>query len=109
MKRDKTKSIHFAKLQSEFTKNLFFEKGWVQPDLSTFYLIEEGVLLKKSNAALKVVTYFGFPYSILGVFKIVPLFIRDFIYDFIAKKRKKISTGFCVVLTASESKRFFDR
>ena len=108
LKRDNTKTIHFAKIQSEFTKNLFAEQGWEQPNLSTFYLIEKGVLWKKSNAALRVTTYFKAPYSMLLVFKIIPVFLRDFAYDFIAKRRRKFSKGFCVVPTVSERKRFVD-
>ena len=106
MKKDKTQSIHFAAIQSDYTKQLFIEKGWDSPDLSTFYFIENEVLFQKSNAALKVAGYFNMPLSMLVVFKIVPRFLRDSVYDFIAKRRQKISNGFCVMPTEEERKRF---
>jgi predicted DCC family thiol-disulfide oxidoreductase YuxK len=106
VKRDKTKTIHFAAIQSEFTKDLFERKGWKQPDLSTFYLVENDMLAQKSNAALKVFLYFKMPYSMFSIFRIVPRFIRDYVYDFIAKRRQKISKGFCVVPTEEEYTRF---
>lgn len=106
VKRDKTKTIHFAAIQSEFTKDLFERKGWEEPDFSTFYLVENDVLVQKSNAALRVFSYFKMPYSMFVIFKIVPRFLRDYVYDFIAKRRQKISNGFCVVPTKEECTRF---
>lgn len=106
MKRDKTKSIHFSAIQSDFTKQLFIEKGWEEPDLSTFYFIEDGELFQKSKAALKVAGYFLFPYSLVRVFTIIPRFIRDSVYDFIANRRQKISNGFCVMPSEEERGRF---
>lgn len=106
MKRDQSKKIHFAAIQSDFTSELFKERGWEQPDLSTFYFVGNDILLQKSNAALKVASYFKFPYALLVVFKIVPRFIRDAVYDFIAKRRQKISKGFCVMPTEEERTRF---
>ncbi len=106
MKRDKTKSIHFSAIQSDFTKQLFRDNGWEEPDLSTFYFIEKGELYQKSKAALKVAGYFSFPYSLVRAFVIVPRFMRDSVYDFIAKRRQKISNGYCVMPTVEERTRF---
>lgn len=106
MKRDKTQSIHFAAIQSDFTTQLFKDKGWEEPDLSTFYFIENGELFQKSKAALKVSKYFSFPFNMIQICVVVPRFIRDGAYDFIAKRRQKLSNGFCVMPTEEERKRF---
>ncbi|MCH2230126.1 MAG: DUF393 domain-containing protein [Crocinitomicaceae bacterium] len=106
MKQDKTKTIYFAALQSNFTKELFIQNDWEEPDLSTFYFIEKGELFQKSKAALKVAKYFSFPFNLIQSFIIVPRFISDGVYDFIAKRRQKLSSGFCLMPTEEERKRF---
>jgi len=106
LKNDTTKSIHFAALQSGFTKRVFEERNWSQPDLSTFYFMENGVLNEKSKAAFKVLRYFPWYLRWLRIFTIVPRSIRDWVYDQVAKRRRKISKGYCVMPTPEERRRF---
>lgn len=106
LKYDKSESIHFAAIQSDFTAALFKKNKWPSPDLSTFYFIEKGVLSKKSTAALHLAKYFKMPQRLLRVFFIVPALIRNAIYDFIAKRRQRISKGFCVMPEEKQKSRF---
>lgn len=106
MKHDRSRSIHFAALQSDFTKALFKEKGWESPDLSTFYFFENGKLYQKSTAALRVASYFKFPQSLMRAGWIFPRFIRDSVYNGVAKRRQRLSKGFCVMPSPEERKRF---
>jgi len=41
----------------------------------------------KSDAALAAFRYLGLPWSLLAAFRIVPHFIRDRVYDFVARNR----------------------
>ena len=102
LKRDTSKSIHFASLQSEITKALFEKNNWQQPDLSTFYFMEHGELFKKSRAAFRVASYFPWYLKWFQVFRIVPNGVRDWVYDQVAKRRRKISKGYCVIPTEEE-------
>ena len=43
----------------------------------------------KSTAALKVASQLGFPINVFAIFLIVPNFIRNWVYDYIAKNRYK--------------------
>ena len=106
LENDKTKSLFFASIQSEYTQDLFQENNWEPLKLNTFYLLENGVLHKKSKAALKVASYFSFPLRLLKVFQIIPICIRDQVYDFIAKRRHRILKGYCVMLSDEEKSRF---
>ena len=106
LSHDKSKSIRFASIQSEFTIGLFEQRGFEAPDLSTFYFLENGALYKKSTAALRLLKYFSFPLSLLPIFWIIPRFIRDGVYDSIAKRRKRLSKGYCVVPAKEDSDRF---
>lgn len=106
LKNDKTKLIHFAPIQSSFTKELFDAKGFDSPDMSTFYYYESGTLYAKSSAAIKLAKHLKFPHNFLRAFGIVPRIVRDGVYDFIAKRRKSISKGFCVMPSEQQKKLF---
>lgn len=108
LKADRSSRIHFASIQSDFTKELFQKNGWSKPDLSTFYFLENGRLYSKSEAALKLTKYFSFPYILLYVFIIVPRRIRDAMYDWVAQRRSRLSNHFCVVPTPAQQARFVD-
>lgn len=106
LRHDTSKRIRFASIQSEYTLNLFKQKGFEAPDLSTFYFLENGALYKKSTAALRLLKYFSFPFSLFRVFWIIPRFIRDGFYNAIAKRRKRLSKGYCVMPAKEDSDRF---
>jgi predicted DCC family thiol-disulfide oxidoreductase YuxK len=106
MKYDKAGLIHFAPIQSGFTQKMFAEMKLPQPDLSTFYFYEDGKMYEKSKAAFRVAKYFGFPRNLVRVFLIVPRPIRDWVYDQVAKRRQRLSKGFCVMPTPEQRQRF---
>ncbi|GAB5418064.1 MAG: DCC1-like thiol-disulfide oxidoreductase family protein [Crocinitomicaceae bacterium] len=106
LNNDTTNSIHFASLQAEVTKEIFSENNWPQPDLSTFYFMEDGILYQKSKAAFKVLRYFPWYLKWLQIFRILPIRFRDWIYDQVAKRRRKIAKGYCVMPEASQRKLF---
>ena len=106
LKHDCSKTIHFVPLQSEFTVELFRKYGWESPDLSTFYFLVNGKLDQKSTAALKVAAYFKFPRSLMRIGWIIPRSIRDWMYDAVAKRRQRLSKGYCVMPSQEERKRF---
>ena len=108
IKHDKTQEILFASIQSEFTLGFFIENQFEKPDLSTFYFYSEDKLFSKSTAALKVVKYFSGVWGMLSVGVIVPRFIRDYFYDAIAKRRQRISKGYCFLPTEEQKNRFLD-
>jgi predicted DCC family thiol-disulfide oxidoreductase YuxK len=60
-----------------------------EKSFSSFILVENGKLYFKSTAALKVVKKLNGPLKLLYFFIIVPPFIRNFIYDIVARNRYK--------------------
>ena len=55
----------------------------------SFVLVEDGKLFTRSDAALKVARRLDGIVSLLNGFIIVPRFIRNPVYDFIARNRYK--------------------
>ena len=58
--------------------------------LDTFVLIAENKLYTKSTAALLVGKKLKSPIKIIYLLIVLPKFLRDFVYDLIAKYRYKI-------------------
>jgi predicted DCC family thiol-disulfide oxidoreductase YuxK len=89
IKRDEKKVIKFAALQSETGAQLLKQYGLPANDLSSFLFIENGKVYNRSTAALKVCRHLTGLWPLCYGCIIVPVFIRNGIYDFIAKNRYK--------------------
>jgi len=87
IKRDPEGKYHFASLQSNVAKKLL-EKGNLSTDsMDTFVLIEDGKYYTRSTAALRLAKGLKFPYPLLYVLIIVPKFIRNAVYNTVARNR----------------------
>jgi len=87
IKRDKKSIIKFAALQGEAGQQLLTQFKLPVDSFDTFVFIEDGMIYTKSTAALKVCRYLTPLWRLLYGFIIVPKFIRDGIYQLIAKNR----------------------
>lgn len=108
LKHDVTRSIYFSALQSDFTKEIFADRNWPEPDLSTFYFLESGELYAKSSAAFRVVKYFPWHKKWLRIFRFLPRGFTDWVYDQVAKRRTRISKGYCVIPNEEQRQRFIN-
>lgn len=87
--RDKKNLIQFAPLQSKTGHALLENHKMVTEEMKSFIFIENGIPYTRSTAALKVCRYLNGLWPLLFCFIIVPRFVRDGIYDWIAKNRYK--------------------
>jgi predicted DCC family thiol-disulfide oxidoreductase YuxK len=109
IKRDKNSIIRFATLQSNFSKQLLESKNF-QPDEDSFALIENNKIFLRSTAALKVFRYLKGLWPLIYGLIIVPKFVRDRVYDLIAKNRYNWfgKRDECMVPTANVRSRFLN-
>lgn len=109
LKHEKGKELFFSSLQSEFAKKELSKFNYDFTQMATFALIKEGEVHYKSAAALRVSLFLKMPYSWFIVFIIVPPFIRNAVYDFVATRRKTwFKKDFCVMPEPETRKRFLD-
>ena len=87
IKRDRGSKIKFASLQSEFGQEQMKRFKLPASLLNSVLLIKNGKLYQRSNAALEIVSVLDGLWPLFFIFKIVPRFFRDLIYDWIAKNR----------------------
>ena len=87
LKRDSKKLFRFASLQSPLGQQVLKESGLSTEELKSFMLVEQGKVYFKSTAFLRVTLHLSGLWPVLSVFRIVPRFIRDAVYDFVARHR----------------------
>lgn len=111
IKRDKQEQFRFASLQSEVGQSMlmshFPEKSMI-PD--SVLLEIDGMLYTKSSAAIKLLQMLGGVYKLSVIALAVPRFIRDAVYDFIARNRYKWygKRDSCILPTPELKSRFLD-
>lgn len=88
LKRDKKDFLLFAPLQSDAGLALR-EKYGVAPSVDSFIYIENDKAYLYSTAALKVSKHLSGGWPLMAAFFIVPAFIRDGVYKWIARNRYK--------------------
>ncbi|KZV50673.1 DCC family protein chloroplastic [Dorcoceras hygrometricum] len=89
IKADKDKKIKFCCLQSKAAEPYMRVSGVDRDDVLRSILFVEGPDLyhQGSTAGLRVLSYLPLPYSALSSLMIIPTPLRDFVYDYVAKRR----------------------
>lgn len=88
IRRDPEAVFRLGSLQSEAGKNLLDNYGMeIVGDPDSVILIHRGKVWQRSTAALKIARRLSGGWPLLYVFILVPRFLRDFIYDWIAANR----------------------
>lgn len=80
---------YFTHLNSEYF-NSHLKVKYIFEETDSVVLIENDLIYYKSEAALKIAKNLRAPYKYLSYAKYIPVKLRDFIYDLIAKYRYKI-------------------
>lgn len=87
IKRDQKNKFRFASLQGNFGQSTLSKYGLSNTDLNSFLLLQDGILYSRSTGALKVARSLSGGWPLLYACIIIPKFVRDAVYDFIAANR----------------------
>jgi predicted DCC family thiol-disulfide oxidoreductase YuxK len=89
IERDPAARFRFASLQSARERELLAPFGVKPPegDPDSILLLEGGELYSHSGAALRIARRMSGAFKLLWVFIVVPWFVRDLVYRFIARNR----------------------
>ena len=97
LKNDQSKSIFVSPANSLVYKELQKKFNLLPNPKETIILLHNNDVFEKSNAVIKIASLMKSWHSFLVISYIIPIFIRDFFYDFIAKNRKSLMTDSCVI------------
>jgi predicted DCC family thiol-disulfide oxidoreductase YuxK len=116
--------VHFL-LKHERNHELLFVNAWSKTGLAlaaqhgldraalekTYLVIENGIGLTRSNAGIALAAHLRPPWSLLRFLRFVPPFIRDGVYDLVARNRYRWfgQKTQCFVPTSGMHHRFIDR
>ena len=87
IKRDSKRIFKFASLQSEFGQQQLKRLGISTDSFQSIILIKDESILQQSDAALEIAKHLSGLWPMFFGFKVLPRFIRDAVYDWIAKNR----------------------
>lgn len=87
IERDKKQQFRFASLQSDIGKQYQTKAGLSTDSIDTILLVENGKIYQKSSAALRIARRLDGLWFVLFGFIIIPTFIRNGVYDWIARNR----------------------
>lgn len=109
IRRDEHAYFQFASLQSEVGQTLR-DRHRIPDSVDSIILIQQGVPYLKSDAAIRIAEHLDGRWRLLRFVRIVPKTIRDFGYDFFAKRRKRWfgEKDACTIPSPDERRRFLD-
>lgn len=110
LEEDKDKVFNFAPLKSDTAKEMLDERNLDELGLSSIVLIERDGVYTKSTAALMIAQRLPGYWPLLYAFIVVPVPIRDFLYDRFAENRYRLfgRDESCFVPTEEIKGRFLD-
>lgn len=89
IKHDHSRQLRFALLQSDLGKKVLHKVGRPIEDIDTTILLSKGCYFVESDVGIFACKYLSNPYRFFYSFRVIPRFIRDFIYKIIANNRYK--------------------
>lgn len=109
IRNDKKAILKFSPLQSEAGKRLR-EEYKIVSEIDSVILIEQGSVYTYSDAAIRIAKYLRWPAKALYGLTIIPKFIRQPFYKWIAKNRYKWfgKKEECMIPTPDVKARFLD-
>lgn len=110
LNRDKQRKFLFGSLQGEAGQQLLKQFNMPVNEFNSFILVEDGKPYTRSTAVLRMLKHLGRGWQLFYAFIIIPKFIRDAVYNTIARNRYKWfgKREVCRVPTPEERTLFLD-
>jgi predicted DCC family thiol-disulfide oxidoreductase YuxK len=107
LRRDRQRAFRLLTAQSPLGAALYRHYGLDPVHYETNILIEDGRAWFKSEASIRILARLGFPWSLAVVGRVLPLRVRDWLYDIVARNRLAwFGTRACYVPSSSDADRF---
>jgi predicted DCC family thiol-disulfide oxidoreductase YuxK len=89
IKRDKKNKLQFASLQSEAGQQMLQKFGLPTQELNSLIFVDDNIIYQKSTGALRIAKYLSGAWPLAYGLTIIPAFIRNAVYNWVAKNRYK--------------------
>ena len=104
LRNDPKGNLRIGAVQTSTGKALLRYAGLNDEDVDTMLLVERGVPYSQSSAFLRAVCYLRFPWPLLTVGRVMPVFLRNWLYDRVAKNRYRLfgKQDLCLIPSPAE-------
>lgn len=104
--RDRADKFVFAPMQRHAAQQLIVDYDIQGIENDTFVLIKNGRCFYRSDAAIEIAKDLPGAWNLLRFMQFIPRFIRDYLYNFVARNRYRIlgKTDTCVIPTQAQKK-----
>jgi predicted DCC family thiol-disulfide oxidoreductase YuxK len=108
IRKDNTDYFRFLALQSEKGKKIVEQFHLDPENIQTVILLENGKIYTRSTAAVRIARKLRGGWKLLYGFVIVPAFLRDWVYNIVAKNRYRWwgKQDSCMIPTPEVRKKF---
>ena len=108
LRHEAAQELRFAPMQSAAGKQLMQKFGIDPAQMKTFVVIADGRAYVRSDAAIRVSRFLRGGWRLLGMVRVVPRPIRDYVYDLVARNRYRWfgRHDTCIVPTSELESRF---
>jgi predicted DCC family thiol-disulfide oxidoreductase YuxK len=86
IRRDQQRKFRFASLQSNVGQS-YLQRFGIKSDVYSIILIQDDRVFDRSSAALEIAKNLSGVWPAFYTLKIIPKFLRDIVYNFIARRR----------------------
>ncbi|MFN3507833.1 MAG: thiol-disulfide oxidoreductase DCC family protein [Allorhizobium sp.] len=90
LSHDRSKRFRLASMQGEVGAALYRRFGIDPANPDSIIIVDGDRMLRDSDAVLAIYAGLGWPWKALSVFRLIPRFLRDPLYLFIARNRYRI-------------------
>ncbi len=110
LKRDRHDTFRFASLQSDLGQSVLKKFNLPANTFNSFILYQSGKIYTKSTGALLVAKQLSGVWRLLYIFIILPSFLRDSVYNVIARNRYRWfgKKEACWIPSPASQKKFLD-
>lgn len=90
LKHDKSAHFRLASMQGDVGASLYQANGLDPADPVSIIIVDGDNVRQDSDAVLSIYETLGYPWRLIGVFRVIPTFMRDPLYRWIARNRYRI-------------------
>ena len=90
LRHDKNGHFRLATMQGRVGAELYIDHGMDPHDPISMLVIDGDRVRKDSDAVLSIYEALGFPWRLISLFRVVPHFIRDPVYRWVARNRYRL-------------------
>ncbi|MBN9088489.1 MAG: DUF393 domain-containing protein [Reyranella sp.] len=87
LRHDRARRFRLLAAQTPLGIALYRHLGLHPTDYETNILLEDGRAWLKSEGSIRVFERLGFPWSLMTVARVLPLRVRDWLYEIVARNR----------------------